>query len=321
MSSIPLAPVPRIPADLLEAAARWYVKLNDEHAGEADRHAWQRWLDADVRHVQAWQQMQALERRLTEVPGNVVAPTLSQAGMQRRRVSGLLTLLIGSGLIGVATYEALPWQSWSADYRTRTGERRRVQLADGGVLDINTASSVDVAYSATERLLHLHAGELLVQTATDSAQRPFSVRTKQGNILALGTRFSVRQDGDSTHVAVFEHAVDIAPRYGVLATRLEAGQQANFSSERTEAIAVADPAQIQWQQGKLIVIDQRLEDFVTELARYRSGHLACDPAVANLRISGTFRLHDTDAILANLNASLPVRITFVTRYWARVEAL
>ncbi|GGB99352.1 sensor [Oxalicibacterium flavum] len=320
MSSLPLSSAARLPTELLEAAAHWYVRLNDEQAGESEQQAWQRWLAADARHAQAWQQMQALERRLTEVSGRLVAPTLSEARAQRRRVNGILLALIGTGLLGVASYETLPWQSWNADYRTRTGERRRVQLADGGTLDINTASAVDVNYSASVRLLHLHAGEILVQTAPDPAQRPFSVRTAQGEILALGTRFAVRREGDATHVAVFEHAVQITPQHGT-AIRLQAGQQASFTAAEVSAPVAADERQTQWQAGKLIAIDQRLEDFVRELTRYRPGHLACDPAVADLRISGAFRLHDTDAILANLTASLPVRIAFVTRYWARIEAL
>jgi transmembrane sensor len=61
-----------------------------------------------------------------------------------------------------------------------------------------------------------------------------------------------------------------------------------------------------------------LGDFVTELARYRSGHVACDPAVAGLRVSGTYPLADTDRVLAILGKSLPVAVEYRTCYWVRV---
>ena len=48
------------------------------------------------------------------------------------------------------------------------------------------------------------------------------------------------------------------------------------------------------------------------------GHLSCDPAVAHLRISGTFPLNDTDAVLNILSRTLPVRIQTLTRYWVNV---
>ena len=54
----------------------------------------------------------------------------------------------------------------------------------------------------------------------------------------------------------------------------------------------------------------RLDAFAAELGRYRPGLLRCDPAVAPLRVSGAFQLHDTDAVLAALPATLPVSVRY-----------
>jgi transmembrane sensor len=43
--------------------------------------------------------------------------------------------------------------------------------------------------------------------------------------------------------------------------------------------------------------------------------LRCDPAVADLRLSGTFPLGDPDAILQVIAQTLPIKLRFVTRYW------
>ena len=52
----------------------------------------------------------------------------------------------------------------------------------------------------------------------------------------------------------------------------------------------------------------RLGDLVHELGRYRRGHLGVAPEVADLRITGSFPLHDTDKALSALLPTLPVQI-------------
>jgi transmembrane sensor len=38
-----------------------------------------------------------------------------------------------------------------------------------------------------------------------------------------------------------------------------------------------------------------------------------------LSISGAFRIDDTDTVLENLGKSLPVKVRYLTRYWASIE--
>lgn len=308
-----------LPHDVLEAAAHWYVQLHDEAARPDRRAAWERWLAADAAHRQAWERMQALERRLDGLPGDVALPTLSGARASRRRTVKLLTLLLSAGAVGALLRPEIEtgWRIARAGQRTAVGERRRVELADGGRLDINTDSAVDIDYGPDLRLLRLLRGEILVQTAGDP--RPFEVHTGHGAIRALGTRFSVRREDGQTRVAVLEHAVEIRPNAGP-AVRIDAGRQATFSERGASAPAPVEPGEGAWRDGRLVAIDRRLDDFLAELGRHRPGKIVCAPEVAGLRLSGAFRLHDTDAVLDNLTASLPVRLRYLTRYWVRVEA-
>ncbi|MFD2980294.1 iron dicitrate transport regulator FecR, partial [Klebsiella pneumoniae] len=78
------------------------------------------------------------------------------------------------------------------------------------------------------------------------------------------------------------------------------------------------PGQDAWSNGLLVANRQRLDDFLAELGRYRQGWLRCDPAIAGLRISGTFSIDDTDSALRALEASLPVQRLERTRYWVTV---
>lgn len=68
----------------------------------------------------------------------------------------------------------------------------------------------------------------------------------------------------------------------------------------------------------LVVENQRLGDLLATLSEYRHGYLGVDSRIADLRISGSFPLHDTDRALAALPPSLPVRIERHTDWWVRV---
>ncbi len=49
--------------------------------------------------------------------------------------------------------------------------------------------------------------------------------------------------------------------------------------------------------------------------------MTCAPAVADLRLSGVFRLEDTDKLLGILPQTLPVQLRYRTRWWVMIEAV
>lgn len=312
-------------AAVLEQAARWYVRLSEHSQDAALDQALHDWLNAHPSHKVAWARMQKLQGYLGTAPAELAMPTL--ALVARRRTALRLLGLVGAGAaVGTLSYRVAPWQSWSAQHRTAVGETRQVPLADGSMLILNTDTAVDVVYDAGQRRLILRRGEILVQTTAtlspaEKGQRPFSVTTPQGRVVALGTRFTVAVGEHHTQVAVYEHAVDIYPlnRDGNAAVRLNTGQAARFDTDTSELQGAADPNRTAWTRGSLIAIDQPLGEFIATLSGYRRGRLVCDPAIAALRVSGAFRLADTDAVLENLTASLPVKIVYFTRFWVRVE--
>ena len=97
---------------------------------------------------------------------------------------------------------------------------------------------------------------------------------------------------------------------------IQAGEQATFSVQRIDATEPTTPATAAWTQGMLLADGMPLGVLAAELARYRKGVLRCDPAVANLRVSGTFPLADTDRSLAMLAATYPVVVASrLGGYW------
>ncbi|PAS94612.1 MAG: histidine kinase [Candidatus Dactylopiibacterium carminicum] len=309
---------------ILYQALEWQVTFWSGKASADEKAAFQAWLASAPTHRDAWHKVQALHGRMADLPDKLGAQVLRNAPIRqgRRRVLGALLWLAG-GSLAIGTARQTPqWHLALADHATRIGERRQILLSDGTRIDLNSASAVDVRYDEETRHVTLRKGEILISTAPDNTtvKRPFLVATARGEIQALGIRFRVQEDGSQIRVAVFEGAVALRPAEGK-EVRLEAGEQARFDRRQIIAEGLADTDATAWIRGQLIAEHQRLADFLTQLARYRSGLLRCDPAVADLPISGVFPLDDTDRVLAALSEALPVQVNRITPYWVTIAPL
>ena len=300
----------------LSAAAHWVARLAAE-PGDPQLHvAWLTWRDESALNQWAWQRVEALRSQLQCLPGAVAVNVLDVAADQSLRLGRralLKGLVIGTGVsaIGWSGYRQAP--QWMADQRTTTGERHSLRLDDGSQLSLNTASAVDIHYTAEHRLVILRAGEILVETAPDP--RPFLVRSAHGEMRALGTRFDVRQFDDFTAMSVLQHAVAVRLGVDPAETVVTAGQTVTFDALRMLALRPNDPGAGAWAQGRLIVDHWRLDRLVAELARYRQGYLGCATEIAHLPVSGAYSLDDIDLTLNALTHALPVRLVSRTRYW------
>lgn len=309
-----------IDAAALDQAAAWLVRLNATDASAADRADWQRWHDASPQHARAWQRAEALLGRLGGLPPALARPVLGRdhAAMRRRVVTRLAALLA----LTPAAWSA--WRmgpEWTADYRTATGERRNVRLADGSEVALNTASALDVHFDADLRRLHLLAGEILVDTAADprSPARPFVVDSAQGRMRALGTRFVVRRHETQTELTVLQGAVEIQPRdAGAPARVVRAGEKTRFGAAHIDPPQPAAAHEADWSRGMLVADAMPLQDLAAELSRYRRGVVRVDAALAQLPISGAFPIDDTERCLSMLQRTYPLRVEFMTRYWVKL---
>ncbi|RFC36835.1 MAG: FecR family protein [Candidatus Nitrotoga sp. SPKER] len=309
---------------LLKVAADWAIVFRYGTPTESEREAFNRWRQQNPAHDAAWIRAQTVFYTFSQVPTDIGKEALKnlERGNERRHALRLLTVLLVAAPVSWLSLRQLPWREWTADVTTATGERKTLELPDGSRLVLNTGSAVNIIFSAAERRIRLVTGEILITTHADSSPtyRPFLVDTPYGIARALGTRFSVRHlDGqDAYRIAVLQDAVEVRPLDGSTLI-LHAGQQVNFN-----AMGVAQPVPVDsnaslWEQGMLLAKNMRLGDVIAEIARHRPGVLRCDPTVADLRLSGAISLADTDAGLAMLEKTLPVRVGRRTRYWITVE--
>ncbi|WP_422421287.1 FecR domain-containing protein [Pseudomonas sp. GZD-222] len=311
-----------VSARVLDAAIAWQLCL-DSGSGSADERAeFARWHAASEEHARAWMQLGMLDQRFSAAAGPARQALLqSRAGLRqriRKAGSGLASLVLVAGLLSwVSTYQSLGY--WLADQRTATGEQRTLRLTDGTLISLNTHSAVDIRFDEKERLIVLHEGEISIETGHKD-DRPFVVATEDGRMRALGTRFLVKVEDQGTRLSVLQSAVAARPQDSGDEQILHEGQQVLMSHDRLGQIAGLNLGADAWTRGMLVVDNVRLGDLIDELGRYRSGHLGVAPEVAELRITGSFPLNDTNLALTSLLPTLPVQIEQHTPWWVTVVA-
>lgn len=326
---------PALDPAIIREAANWLVRLHSGEAGPADLEAFERWRRAGPDHERAWERAERLSAKFGAVTPALGVPVLTRRDPAYRannraanRRAVLKTLAVLGVLAPAGWLGARLWEDQAGDvYHAAVGEHRRIALADRSLVQLNTATHLAVQYADDARVLQLRQGEIYIETAPDfrSPARPFLVDTRQGRLRALGTRFTVRAletDGrPMTALTVLEHRVEITLKATGERRIVGAGETALFSDRAFEFMERSGRhAAPGWTQGMLQADDMRLDAFVAELARYRSGIVRCDPEVAGLKVSGVFMLGDTDHILDIIGETLPVRVVRRTGYWVTVTA-
>ena len=295
--------------EVARAAAQWLALLESGEATDDDHTRLQHWRSSDHRHENAWQKIQLLRRRFSGLPSALAMATLDRPDPARRaalkRALGLAALVPAAWLIS----RQLPLDAWRADLHTGTGEHSQLQLADGSSLQLNTDSAVNIDLVA--RQLTLVRGEMALKVPGDSA---LMINAPYGRISVSRSEVCLRLGERECRVSVVSGAVQLQPLQGP-ALMLSQGQQVSLQASGAGRVAAFDALMPGWREGVLMAQNQPLGDFLRELSRYRSGILRWDPALESLRITGSFRLDNTDQVLSLLAASLPIDVHTRTRFW------
>ncbi|MGF6691302.1 transmembrane sensor [Metapseudomonas resinovorans] len=303
---------------VVRQAIHWMLRLRGSGDAELQR-ACEHWRGQDADHELAWQRVQQLDRELgVAMPGTGLVLDNARAGLRRRQA---LKLLSGAAVGGAAlwlTRDITPWERLTADLATATGERRGLALADGSQLQLNTDSAVDIRFDSQQRLVELRRGEILVSSAIQTT--PLQVVTAHGLVEAQAARFVLRQGKAASRLSVLQGSVALNPASGLSKQVVEAGQSVDLTREGIRPVQQLDFEAGAWVDGLIVTRDMRLADFLAEVSRYRHGRLVCADSIRDLRLSGVFRLDDTDKLLSLLPRTLPVHLHYRTRWWVTVEA-
>ncbi len=314
-------------AKAVRQAIQWMLKLRERGHDPALQQQCAQWRSAHHEHEQAWQRVIQMHQDLDlrAIPGASLALQTLETSQRRLHRRQALKLLGGLAMMGTAAWlgkdlEAL--NAWTADYVTQTGERRSFTLPDGSLMQLNTHSAVDLTFDTQQRLIRLKQGELMITCSQAAgAQQPLLVQTRDALLEVFAGRVVARQDNDCTRVSVSDGRVAIHRLGTGMLQWIEGGQDWRLDAQGAQRIEHVDMDAMAWSEGLIVTRDMRLLDFLAQVSRYRHGYLACSDEVADLRLSGVFRLEDPEQLLQLLPQTLPVRLRQRTRWWVRVESL
>ncbi|MGF7151543.1 transmembrane sensor [Sphingomonas zeicaulis] len=309
----------------LREAAEWFAAQHGPDAA-ATQAQFETWLAASERNREAYSRIAetfSLGKKLK--PGGAAVPAAQPPTRRRARrtvaAAALGVAAVGAVLLLVApnlsTRPSSPAQPVAAaqPLATPRGQIRPFRLADGSVVTLDTDSRIRVAFTLAGRDLWLERGRARFDVAHDG--RPFTVRAAGGSIVARGTIFDVRLGAHRVGVSLLRGAVDvIAPRQGAAGPRirrLRPGETVAIGSDGVVALAPAAAATVRqdaWPQSLLEFDEIRVGDLVAEANRYATTPLKlADPALAERRVSGTFRVGDAERLARRLAALLDAPVS------------
>jgi transmembrane sensor len=306
-------------ADALDLAARteaavWLARMRSEARTPADELGFQAWLAEDARHRHAFD----LATTMFEAAG--AAPVEAGPRGRNRQVQTDRRRVFVGGVLAAASVAAVGvgWRLLDAStYRTGVGEQRRLTLADGSQVILDTHSVLRVAMSGDHRRVELASGRAHFDVAKDPT-RPFIVRAGGRDVIAVGTAFSVQHDGPATAVVLEEGRVIVQPVAAAGARRPSAQARPMVPGDRLVFASAAAPPvadrpdlgqALAWQEGRAVFENETLAGAALELNRYTRRTLdVTDPAVASLRVSGVFRTGDPEAFARTVALLLPVEV-------------
>ena len=308
-----------------KSPAAWFTRLRGGPITPRLDAKYRRWLAANPanevdyeRHELAWEVAGELSNDDEIAALLADAQRASMGGpIRQHRRRQLLTWSAAAAtlaVIAIGTTLYTQRQSEESIYTTAVGEQRTVVLPDQSRMVLNTATRARVVYRSKARVVELEQGEATFLVAHDSS-RPFEVVAARGTTRALGTEFNVLSAAEGVTVTVLSGTVAIiAPgdTWDALAARsmrLTHGQEITYSKARVSPVRTANAARIQaWHSGRIAFEDVALEQALSEFNRYtRTPVVVRDASLAGLRVTGLFRIGETEALLRALDSAFGIR--------------
>jgi transmembrane sensor len=321
------------PQDLIdEQASNWVVRQESTALSPDEQRDLQAWRAADPRHDRTydslrrtWGDIKALSGLAELAPvmePHAAAGTGERANRRWRPFAAAgFASAAAAVLVAILGVDA-PSPPPAPVFATEVAELRRLRLGDGTLITLGAKSEISVQFAGGERRVTLAGGEAFFEVARDVA-RPFVVTAGGSTIRVLGTKFDVARAAGSVRVSVLEGHVQVkAPSAGSQTLHnLRAGQHLELASssgavarESVGATPVAIsqapvPTPGSWRSGRLTYENARLGHVVADINRYYEPGVELDPAIADLRVTASFKTRELEAFLAALDTALPVRVT------------
>ena len=317
--------------NIAEQAAQWQLILDEclpeDHAAKLQQ--FNAWQQQDIRHADAAERVamfldhmsmfkkstahQTLNTSVNSSARKALQASLKQAAQRKHKTTAatLLGLMLLVSVPAAITLQKYPLNYLNADLITAAAQWQNYTLDDGSKVWIAGKSAVDIDFTAQQRVITLHYGEIYIDVAPDTT-RPLIVKTQYGAIQALGTRFIVNHLGAyKTRLSMLESKVMLTPtkdnnKAKSIPLIISAGEKINITSRGTSPVTVVDVAtqENNWQDHKLLVQGWPLPEVLAELNRFYPGYIHFNTAsLQHIIVSAVLPLDKPKQALALLNAN------------------
>lgn len=291
--------------EAIEAAIGWVIRLR--HATVRDWEEFTCWLEADPRHLQAYEEVSAADEVVDALPPKAVEPIVvapvGQAGSEPRSRRTILAWSLAASVAIVVGYSSFNLLDDSYAVETVPGERRVVPLADGSRIELNGETRI-ILKRGTPRYARLERGEAVFNVLHDQSS-PFQVQAGEAEIEDIGTVFNVRRANEVIAVEVAEGEVAVVT--GGQRAHLSAGMTFQADGDQLTR-SRRDPASIgEWKRGLLSYSSASYEQIAQDLFRNTGLTVQVDPQLRGRRFSGVILLGpDKPALMRRVSALLMV---------------
>ncbi|MDG2533031.1 FecR domain-containing protein [Sphingomonas sp. HITSZ_GF] len=304
-----------------EAAARWVLRREEPEWSDRDEAQLSEWLAQSFAHKAAYWRLEHGWRRADSMAGAEHDSAVAAPRSRFRRWA------IGSGITALAASVALAvaigWHNLLAtdvvrptqQIATGVGGRTHVALNDGSRIELNTDTALRAAVTESHREVWLDHGEAYFEVR-HSDTMPFIVHAGSRTVTVLGTKFSVRREGDKVRVEVVTGRVrvDEIAQGGPTgaSTTVTTGDIAHAEGRSTLVTSGAAERiedTLAWRDGRITFSDTELAQAAAEFNRYNAKKLVVvDPAAARIRVGGTFQATNVDAFVRLLHDAYGLKI-------------
>jgi transmembrane sensor len=305
---------------LARQAQAWVTRLTSGEATAADAEALNRWRRTSRAHRRAFAEANLLWEKLelaaAEFPGGQARAASVTRNARPQGAGALLDrrALLGGGLAATAAaggylFVHPPLGLWpsfaemTADYRTGTGQQRRIVFEGSVSVQMNTQTTIAMlrqpSGNSVVEQIELISGEAAITTGSHGV-RPLVVTAARGQTIATDARFNVHHDGVTVCVTCLEGDVDVEHRGRI--ARVPAKQQVTYTAEGLTPPTVADPDTVTaWQRGLLVFRNDPLARVIDELNRYRPGKIILmNEEFGRQSVLAAFRIDRIDEFVSRL---------------------
>ncbi len=287
-------------------ARAWALAVSGEDFPPERSAAFAAWLEADPRHLAAYEDAERALMLLDEVLAAPVSTTRPARSMAARRWIWPGAAVAAS--LVAATVLAIP----PAAMVSAPGQTREIVLADGSHVTLGPDSSLRPTWRLARRAYVLQRGEAFF-SVVHMETHPFTVAAGEAKVRVLGTRFDVHKaQADRVRVEVEQGLVEVSRKTttGAAVARVAAGQGATADAlgVQTAALVANDDAGA-WRRGRLAFAAAPLEDVVADLNRYGRIKTHVAAGAADMKITAGLRPDQAGPFIEGLPRVLPVAVT------------